>query len=514
MEAAYFTLGMTISPCLTRPDNPRFAPCVRFAPCGFSSLRKGGEAGMGRDFRPAPWGKVGMEERKYKSIVWNHFKRKRVDEKDKAECNYCKKLLVRESNYGTKHLHDHVKICPRRKLQDVRDMNQKNLARDQNKVDSMAGVNAYNFDQNVSRNELARMIILHEYPLSIVDHIGFRNNSTSLRPLFRMVSRNTIKDILSIYVKEMEKSKHEIDKNQGRISITTDMWTSHKKKRGFMVVTAHFIDEFIYMPSPYTKEVFFSVILDNLLEWNIDRKLSTMTMDNCSTNSLVIKIILDKLQCGVLIMRGSMLHMRCAAHVRNLIVQDGLDVIGSCIEKVRKNVRFWTASTKRRQKFKETARQAHVECTKELALDCWQCFTRLQSYSQVPHTLQLIFSFLSDVIRSMTFKMLEKFDCYWNVIHGVMAVTTILDPRYKIELLEYYFPIIYDDETDNEIQRYPTLQRIARDILAILVSTIASESSFSTSGRLLSPHRSKLHRKAVEALVCAQNWLWAEINGN
>ena len=108
-------------------------------------------------------------------------------------------------------------------------MNQKNLVRDQNKVDSMAGVNAYNFDQNVSRNELARMIILHEYPLSVVDHIGFRKYSTSLQPLFRMVSRNTIKDILSIYEKEREKSKHEIDKNQGIISITTDMWTSQNK---------------------------------------------------------------------------------------------------------------------------------------------------------------------------------------------------------------------------------------------------------------------------------------------
>jgi glucose-6-phosphate dehydrogenase assembly protein OpcA len=36
--------------------------------------------------------------------------------------------------------------------------------------------------------------------------------------------------------------------------------------------------------------------------------------------------------------------------------------------------------------------------------------------------------------------------------------------------------------------KYPTLQRIARDILAILVSTVALESTFSTSGRLLSPH--------------------------
>ena len=124
------------------------------------------------------------------------------------------------------------------------------------------------------------------------------------------------------------------------------------------------------MPSPHTKEVLSSVLLDTLLEWNIDRKLSTVTMDNCSTNDAVIKIILDKLQRGAFIMRGSMLHMHCVAHVLNLIVQDGLDVIGSSIEKVRESVGFWIASTKIRQKFEEIARQAHVDCTKELALDC------------------------------------------------------------------------------------------------------------------------------------------------
>ena len=52
------------------------------------------------------------------------------------------------------------------------------------------------------------------------------------------------------------------------------------------------------------KEVLSSVLLDTLLEWNIDRKLSTVTMDNYSTNDVVIKIILDKLQCGALIMCG------------------------------------------------------------------------------------------------------------------------------------------------------------------------------------------------------------------
>ena len=109
----------------------------------------------------------------------------------------------------------------------------------------MAGVNAYHFDQDESRKELAHMIILHEYPLSIVDHIGFRRYSTSLQPLFRMVCRNTIKkDIMSIYDHGREKSMHEIEKNWSRIVITTDMWTSQNKKRGFMVVTAHFINDF------------------------------------------------------------------------------------------------------------------------------------------------------------------------------------------------------------------------------------------------------------------------------
>ena len=62
--------------------------------------------------------------------------------------------------------------------------------------------------------------------------------------------------------------------------------------------------------------------------------------------------------------------------------------------------------------------------------------------------------------------------------------------------------------------KYPTLQAIARDLLAIPVSTIASESAFSASGRLASPHRIRLHPKTLEALICIQSWLWAsEIQG-
>ncbi|GJU75916.1 zinc finger BED domain-containing protein DAYSLEEPER-like protein [Tanacetum coccineum] len=49
--------------------------------------------------------------------------------------------------------------------------------------------------------------------------------------------------------------------------------------------------------------------------------------------------------------------------------------------------------------------------------------------------------------------------------------------------------------------KYPVMQAIARDTLAIPVSSIASESAFSTSGRLISPHRSQLRPDTIEALM-------------
>ena len=52
--------------------------------------------------------------------------------------------------------------------------------------------------------------------------------------------------------------------------------------------------------------------------------------------------------------------------------------------------------------------------------------------------------------------------------------------------------------------KYPTLQRIVRDILAISVTTITSKSTFSTSERLLSPHRSRLHLNYRVIDVCLE----------
>ena len=134
--------------------------------------------------------------------------------------------------------------------------------------------------------------------------------------------------------------------------------------------SSYYFSRFVYVPSPHTKDVLTEVLFNCFLEWNIDRKLSTITVDNCSTNDAMIRLLLNKLDTSFLMLGGFMLHMRCAAHILNLIVQDELSLIGDGIEMIHDSVIYWTGSQKMRQKFEENAHQFCVQCIKELVLNC------------------------------------------------------------------------------------------------------------------------------------------------
>ncbi|XP_009768907.1 zinc finger BED domain-containing protein RICESLEEPER 1-like [Nicotiana sylvestris] len=58
--------------------------------------------------------------------------------------------------------------------------------------------------------------------------------------------------------------------------------------------------------------------------------------------------------------------------------------------------------------------------------------------------------------------------------------------------------------------RFPILAKMARDVLAIPILSVAYESSFSTGGHILDQFRSSLTPKLVETLVCLQDWLQSE----
>ena len=58
--------------------------------------------------------------------------------------------------------------------------------------------------------------------------------------------------------------------------------------------------------------------------------------------------------------------------------------------------------------------------------------------------------------------------------------------------------------------KYPVLSIIARDVLTVPVSTVASEAAFSAGGRVVSKKRCNLSPQAIEAVVCLKYWSLAD----
>jgi hypothetical protein len=59
-------------------------------------------------------------------------------------------------------------------------------------------------------------------------------------------------------------------------------------------------------------------------------------------------------------------------------------------------------------------------------------------------------------------------------------------------------------------KKFPVLSVMARNFLAIPLSTVPSKSAFGLGGRILWESRSSLTTEMLEALVCAKDWLFKE----
>ena len=62
--------------------------------------------------------------------------------------------------------------------------------------------------------------------------------------------------------------------------------------------------------------------------------------------------------------------------------------------------------------------------------------------------------------------------------------------------------------------RYPVISKMAKNFLTIPATSVSSESTFSTGGRVLDDYRSSLKPAIVEALVCASSWIKGSHNDN
>jgi hypothetical protein len=77
-----------------------------------------------------------------------------------------------------------------------------------------------------------------------------------------------------------------------------------------------------------------------------------------------------KLPLSSCMLHGKLVHMRCACHILNLIVKDGMSVMELGMDSIRESVAFWSATPKRHEKFEKMVIQMKGKYEKRIALDC------------------------------------------------------------------------------------------------------------------------------------------------
>nr|KAJ0220781.1 hypothetical protein LSAT_V11C200088940 [Lactuca sativa] len=503
-------------------------------------------------------------------------------------------------------------------------------------------MNSTVFKPEKFRELVSEAIVKHDLPFKFVEYEGIREVFRYLNENVVTYTRNTANsDVVSHFNWEKIRLKKLLELNPGRISLTSDMWSSINTD-GVEIAKKNFKLSIYAMPPPHSGVCLTETISTLLTDWGIDKKLFTITLDNASSQLC---------NEGALRSNGDYFHIRCCAHVLNLVVQDGLNAIDEGIVKIRESIKYVKGSQARRKKFIDCVKYVnlnpktglrqdvptrwnatylmiesalfyrcaffHLALGDSNYLDCpthdeWGKLEKIFRFLEFFYEVTCIFSRNKYSTANLYFpsvSMVEKTlkeEMYWSEYSVILAMVAVLDPRYKIQYAEFIYKKLYGsksfehidrvrerlfdlfkeyvldshvscksstlsrgdsrkvvhekksgtvfskstremlkefttyestkfvlsqksqleiylDEPRSDIDedldilsfwkahqyRYLELACMARDILSIPVSTVASESAFSNGGRVLNQYRSSLKHDIVEAIICTKDWLFA-----
>ncbi|XP_027364414.1 zinc finger BED domain-containing protein RICESLEEPER 1-like [Abrus precatorius] len=240
--------------------------------------------------------------KKETSNVWKFFSKigKDKDGVERAACNFCERDYAigknhkSKTNYGTSHLSRHISVC--------KGISNSNL--NVNEMLSNPKSNMTQINQKIHHELLAKAIIQHDLPFNFVEYESIREWIKYLNPSVVMPSRNTV--------------------------------LSDIKK------------------PPHTGSELEAILFDCLKYWGIDKKLFSITLDNASANDSMQDILKAHLRLqNSLLCDGEYFHIRCSAHILNLIVQEDLKVAGEALYKIRESVKYVKSAKKKFEKLYE-----------------------------------------------------------------------------------------------------------------------------------------------------------------
>jgi hypothetical protein len=104
--------------------------------------------------------------------------------------------------------------------------------------------------------------------------------------------------------------------------------------------------------------------------WKIEDKIVSFTLDNAANNDSAIR----GLRARFAARHGNAFiakyfHVRCCAHIINLVVNDGITVLASLIENLRLTVKYLKKSPSRMHKFVAICRSLALQIGEGMRLD-------------------------------------------------------------------------------------------------------------------------------------------------
>lgn len=390
---------------------------------------------------------IQKSKRKKTSLVWDHFKKVELKNGKKWQCIHCKNNYSVVASGSTSHLMRHLKQTCHVYKKLVAQQKKLNFQPAKSKIgEKLSGPLLMNsggkYDHERQREATAHWIMMHEHAFSIVEKEGFHFMMKCSNISYEKISRKTLKnDCIAVYEAGRKKLKS-ILRTVNKICLTTDLWKSQNQKIEYMVLTGHFIDadwvlqkhilSFVHVPPPRRGVDIADAIFKCLKDWGIENKIFSVSVDNAHYNDSCLKELkVLILRHQKLVLDGKLFHVRCCAHILNLLVQDGIGKIAKIVEDVRESVKFINQSEARLQTFSQIVQQLKLG-GKKLILDCPTRWNSTYQMLSVAMQFKEVFPRFQDREPSYTTlpddddwekvekvsKLLEVFNIVTNIISG------------------------------------------------------------------------------------------------
>ncbi|CAD6258393.1 unnamed protein product [Miscanthus lutarioriparius] len=219
-----------------------------------------------------------------------------------------------------------------------------------------------------------------------------------------------------------------------------DQEVSRKAMVNFIVLQKRIIG-FGLVSSPHDGFTLFNALLKCLPEWKLEHKVFSITLDNAkNNNNMVGSLRKNLLERHLMLGNGDLLHMRCVAHVLNLIVKEGFKVIDGATNRIRDSAKYIRSSQAHKQRFEEIIVQLVFGTLYPTANHCFYVLW------EVKGKIETLESNIDISIAVMATKMKLKFQKYWDICLLQICVLVVLDPRFKLSFVSFRLDAGFGDK--------------------------------------------------------------------